>query len=272
MDYESLINEVIRAVESAGQLLIAEWERPGGPRGSDDKADVDVEIESLLRQSLLAALSCDFCGEETGYTLTGTKHCWVVDPNDGTESFLSGLKGSAISVGLLANRDPVLGVVYAPVLDGRPPDCLVWARGMSCVWRNGMPVASKLSGQALTSRGNVMVSAAARSKPGINAELCAPAKFIAMPSIAYRLARVAAGDGSAAVSLVPLSAHDLVAGHALLIGAGGVLLDQDGMAVSYTEANMMAASISTRCFGGAPAACETLQIRDWDKVFGHEAI
>ncbi|MCY1296887.1 hypothetical protein D9M70_463010 [compost metagenome] len=111
-----------------------------------------------------------------------------------------------------------------------------------------------------------MVSVAAATKSATNAELCAPADFVAMPSIAYRLARVAAGDGVAAVSLVSVSAHDVVAGHALLKGAGGVLLNQDGNPVVYqTEENLT--NVSQRCFGGAPAVCRKLTLRDWRKVF-----
>lgn len=68
----------------------------------------------------------------------------------------------------------------------------------------------------------VIVSAAAGKKPQTNKELCAPAGFYPMPSIAYLLAKVAAGDGVCGLSLYPVSAHDVVAGHALLIGASGV--------------------------------------------------
>lgn len=49
VDYENLLEQVLQLVEDAGLLLITEWQRPEGPRGSGDKADVDVEIESLLR-------------------------------------------------------------------------------------------------------------------------------------------------------------------------------------------------------------------------------
>ena len=73
-----------------------------------------------------------------------------------------------------------------------------------------------------------MVSAAATGKPEINNQLCAPAEFYAMPSIAYRLAKVAAGDGVCGISLYPVSAHDVVAGHALLRGAKGVLIARMG--------------------------------------------
>ena len=54
-----------------------------------------------------------------------------------------------------------------------------------------------------------------------------------LPSIAYRLARVAVGDGIATVTLRPVNAHDIAAGHALLIAAGGVLVAEDGVPVTY---------------------------------------
>lgn len=74
MDYESLLAQVVQLVEDAGLLLITEWQRPEGPRGSGDKADVDVEIESLLRPRLLQLLDCDFWGEETGCGVKNRDH------------------------------------------------------------------------------------------------------------------------------------------------------------------------------------------------------
>lgn len=55
-----------------------------------------------------------------------------------------------------------------------------------------------------------MVSYGATQKVKQNAQLCQPAMFHPMPSIAYRLARVAAVDGVAAVSLYSVSTHDLL--------------------------------------------------------------
>lgn len=93
-----------------------------------------------MREQLLALLPCDFWGEETGHTLTGHAYCWVVDPNDGTSDFIRGLKGSSVSVGLLHNSIPVLGVVYAPVTEDRGADCIAWAEGLPELLRNGHPV------------------------------------------------------------------------------------------------------------------------------------
>ena len=262
----ALLTQTIEVVIRAGQLLIAEWARVDGPRGQGDKASVDVEIEQLLRQQLLELFPCDFWGEETGHCLTGHPWCWIVDPNDGTSDFLKGLKGSALSVGLLHEQMPVLGVVFAPITVEGLPDCIAWAEGLDKVIRNGQPVISKLSAKTLSSNEIVMVSAAAINKPDINTDLCKPASFVSMPSIAYRLAKVAAGDGVCGVSLYPVAAHDVAAGHALLRGAGGVLLDEWGEEITYvTAANMQ--KVSRRCFGGSVSACQTLVTRDWDRIF-----
>jgi fructose-1,6-bisphosphatase/inositol monophosphatase family enzyme len=92
-----------------------------------------------------------------------------------------------------------------------------------------------------------------------------------MPSVVYRLARVAAGDGVCGISLYPVSAHDVVAGHALLIGAKGVLVDENGASISYeTEAEML--KVSHRCFRGASGAWFELASRDWDRIFKNTAI
>lgn len=266
MNYWGLLVDVIEQVLSAGKLLAAEWERPSGPRGDGDKAEIDVEIEVVLRRELLRLLNCDYWGEETGSRLTGHEFCWVVDPNDGTSDFLQGRRGSAISVGLLCNAAPVLGVVYAPVTNDRGADCISWAKGLGGVLRNGQFVLTRLDHLDLDPGSKVLVSTAAASKQALNAKLCAPAEFNPMPSIAYRLARVAAGDAVAGISLVPVSVHDIAAGHALLIGAGGVLLDQVGDPINY-ETKVRLSTASLRCFGGAPRACQELAQRAWGELF-----
>lgn len=261
----SLLPRVIALAEAMGDLLVQEWNREGGPRGAGDKAAIDDEIEAHLRRELLTLLDVDFWGEETGCYLTGNPYCWVVDPHDGTSDFLRGLPGSSVSIALLHNGIPVLGVVHAPISPDRGRDCIAWAEGLPHLLRNGQPVHVDLSTADLDKDGIVWVSFAACRKPGLNSELCQPARFIAQPSIAYRLARVAAGDGVCAVSLVPLSAHDVAAGHALLRGARGVLLNQGGMPVSYRPDAMD--HMSDRCFGGAFSACAALALRPWGRVF-----
>lgn len=258
-----IVNQVVALVLKAGASIRAELQRPGGPRGRGDKADIDLEIELMLRHGLEHVLPCDFQGEETGSRHAGHSHCWVVDPHDGTADFLAGKAGSSISVGLLLEGAPVLGVVYAPVTS-RGPDYIAWQSGMPSMLRNGEIIAPPTMSRGLQSS-VVFVSAAAASRRGENDALCAPAVCEPMPSIAYRLARVAAGDGVAGVSLYPVSPHDIVAGHALLKAVGGELFDQDGKPIRYTETAEFSQSVE-RCFGGEIEACLRLVRRPWNNL------
>lgn len=258
-----ILPAVVELVMQLGKLIVQEASRPGGPRGAIDKADVDVEIEELLRKGLMEILPCDFVGEETGVHLSGDPSCWVVDPNDGTSDFLRTGMGSAISVGLLHEQQPVLGVVHAPFTQ-QGSDCIAWQQGSVGIWRNGTILTPKPL-QPLVSGTTVFVSAAAEAHLNLNNELCAPALCHPMTSVAYRLARVAAGDGIAAISLYPVAPHDVVAGHALLRAAGGDLLDHQGLAIQYNRYALFTGQV-LGCFGGEPAACQQLSKRNWRRL------
>lgn len=260
----SLLPRVIIAAESAGHRLAEEFARPDGPRGSGHHAVVDDEVEAALREQLLALFPARWLGEETGVMAgPGGAWCWLVDPHDGTSDFLAGERGSAVSVALLRDGVPVLGVVHAPLPPDRAADTIAWAEGLDCLQRDGVRVAPMPDYGALRPGAVVLVSRAAADWPLGNARSVAPARFVALPSIAYRLARAAVGDGVAAVSLNSPCGWDYAAGHALLRGAGGVLLDETAREVTYTVDGR---SSVQRCFGAASAAARELAGRDWSSV------
>ncbi|MCO6458633.1 MAG: ADP-ribosylglycohydrolase family protein [Pirellulaceae bacterium] len=268
--YQPVLAAAIDAALEAGDLLRAEFHRPGGPRGHGGHAEVDERAEWLVRARILNAFPAKYVGEETGSALGGDgQHVWLVDPNDGTSAYLQGWRGSAVSIALLRQGVPVLGVVYAMGYPDDRGDLFTWAEGCGPVTRNGQPVAAGLARQTLAGGEDipaiVFISQAADKNPAGNAACVAPARYIAMPSIAYRLALAAAGAGVAAVSLNGPGGWDYAGGHALLIGAGGVLIDGSGQPASY---GLRGESFCERCFGGAPAAVEELRQRDWDQVYG----
>jgi ADP-ribosyl-[dinitrogen reductase] hydrolase len=256
-----ILPAVIDLVKQAGVWLATEFSRPDGPRFSDtDTSPIDTEIELFLREHLTALLPARFVGEEAGVLAAEANgYCWVVDPHDGTRAFLEGRRGSAISVGLLRQGVPVLGVVYAPISPDRGPDMIAWSEG-DTITRNGVPVTIDLSRRDLSATDVVFLNHGAGQRPVWNSVACAPARFMPLPSIAYRLARVAVGDGIATVTLRPVNAHDIAAGHALLTAAGGVLVAEDGMPVTYGHDGD---SRPFACFGGAPAAVAALRSRIW---------
>jgi ADP-ribosyl-[dinitrogen reductase] hydrolase len=261
---KALLAAVIAAVEAEGELLAAEFLRPDGPRGRRGSAPIDAEMEERLREKLQSLIPCAFAGEETGLktgTLEGS--VWLADPHDGTFEFTSGKRGSAISVGLLKNNVPVLGVVHSPLSPDRGRDTIAWAEGAGPIQRNGKALSVDLSQRLLAAGEFVFATSSSALRPGAWSRACAPARYIAMPSIAYRLARVGAGDGVATVSIHGLNEYDVAAGMAIIRAAGGVTLDAEGKAVSLTG------TLSNRlsgCFAGAPAAAAQLARFDWKSL------
>ena len=257
----AILPQVIDAVLAAGALVAAEFARPDGPRFSDHvTAPLDTEIELMLRDRLLALVPARFVGEEAGVLeAPANGYCWVVDPHDGTRAFLEGKRGSAVSVALLRHGEPILGVVYAPTSPDRGPDLIAWAEG-GAITRNGAVVAIDLSQRELAAGDVVFLNHGAWQRPVWHGTACAPARFMPLPSIAYRLARLAVGDGIATLTLRPVNALDIAAGHALLLAAGGVLVAEDGAPVTYND---LGESRPSACFGGAPKAVEVLRARVW---------
>ncbi|HEY1287555.1 MAG TPA: inositol monophosphatase family protein [Burkholderiales bacterium] len=259
-----MLDKVVAAVEGEAERLVEEFHRPGGPRGHDSHCEVDREIEERLRQSLQAIVPGAFAGEETGMS-PGAKpgFTWVVDPHDGTYEFMHGRRGSAISVALLRGAQPVLGVVCSPMSPDRGHDTIAWAEGARSILRNGRPVTNDLSRQSIYADAFVWATASSALKPVAWSIAVAPARYIAMPSIAYRMARIAAGDGVATVSLHSVNEYDVAAGMALIAAANGVVLDAQGREV-VLQGNSVARVSGV--FAGAPHAARQLAKVDWRRV------
>jgi ADP-ribosyl-[dinitrogen reductase] hydrolase len=181
----NLLQPVIAAAEAAGRTLAGEFARPDGPRGGAGHAGVDDEIERVLRKHLLELLPARWRGEETGVLAgAGGPYCWLVGPHDGTSAFLAGERGSAVSIALLRDGVPFLGVVRAPLSPDRGPDTIAWVEGLDHVLRNGAPIARMLADATLSAGAIVFVSQAAPEWPVGNARAVSPARFVALPSIA----------------------------------------------------------------------------------------
>ena len=258
-----LLPTVIAAAEAAGERLVAEFTHPQGPRGrGGSDSPVDDEIEADLRVALLDLLPARWRGEETGTSDDGGgQFGWLVDPHDGTQSFLRGERGSAVSIALLRAGIPVLGVVHCPQPMDGPADTIAWAEGLPHVLRNGQEVWHRIYARPGTENDVVLVGRSIDDWPEGYATLLRPmTRHVMMPSIAYRLARVAAGDATAAVCLTNLYGWDYAAGHALLLGAGGELYDETGTRIVYT---VDGESYAERCVGGLRIMSALLARRSW---------
>src|SRR5713101_4713477 len=255
-----------KAALAAGEILRDDFHRPGGPRGGGDKAEADVEAEHAIRARLFEAFpDWSYRGEETGtHSGTAGQPTWLVDPNDGTLDYLAGRRGSAVSIGLVRDGRPVLGVVFAFAYPDDAGDMFTWAEDTGPLRRNGQPVATVLAG-TLGPADVVLVSSKGGRDPEGSLRNVAPARYRSVASIAHRLALVAAGEAAAASALFSPCAWDYGAGDALVRAAGGVVVDEKGRPATYAADGD---SRSRRAFGGSREVATALASRPWDVATG----
>ena len=120
---DKLLAIAIEAARSGGEIL---RQRYGKPHDISKKGTVNLVTEAdlaseqavtaILRQKTPNfAIMAEEQDDSHGLNQTGTM--WVVDPLDGTTNFAHGYPFFAVSIALLQQGHPLVGVVYAPMLD-----------------------------------------------------------------------------------------------------------------------------------------------------------
>ncbi|MEW5872542.1 MAG: inositol monophosphatase family protein [Chloroflexota bacterium] len=135
-DYLKFITETAYL---AGRLTLGYYQ--AGVR-ADFKADdtpvtaADRQAEALIRQRIEARYPDHaILGEEYGQDeRQGASHRWIIDPIDGTKSFVRGVPLYAVLIGLEIEGQVEVGAAYFPALD----EMLAAAHTNGCWW-NGRP-------------------------------------------------------------------------------------------------------------------------------------
>ena len=80
--------------------------------GRDIKLQLDLDTENIIKKNISSQSEFSILGEETGFTDDVGEFYWVVDPLDGTSNFLRDIPISCVSIALMQNLTPILGVIY----------------------------------------------------------------------------------------------------------------------------------------------------------------
>ena len=80
--------------------------------GRDIKLQLDIDTENIIKKNISSQSEFSILGEETGFTDDVGEFYWVVDPLDGTSNFLRDIPISCVSIALMKNLTPILGVIY----------------------------------------------------------------------------------------------------------------------------------------------------------------
>jgi histidinol-phosphatase len=136
-ELHALLPRVFAALAAADKIILGHLHRVKIQRKADgsEVTVADKAAERLLRRHLHALWPRDaVLGEEYGGTLTRTGRCWLLDPIDGTASYVLGLPLFGTLVSLLIDGEPVFGCIHLSALK----ETTYAARGFGCwLTRNG---------------------------------------------------------------------------------------------------------------------------------------
>lgn len=186
----------------------------------------DRESEAFLRK-MIGERYPDHAilGEEEGLSgAADAEYRWVLDPIDGTKSFVRGVPLYGVLVALLQNNEPVVGVANLPALG----EIIYAARGLGCWW-NGRP--SRVSSVA-TLRESLVVGTVAEGytpygKAAAFQRLLSTAGMFRTWGDCYGHLLVATGRAEVAVDPV-MNVWDAAALYPIVSEAGGTYSDWRG--------------------------------------------
>jgi myo-inositol-1(or 4)-monophosphatase len=253
-----VLESVSAVVREAGRIAarrcgtdFERWEKsPGNP-----VCAVDLEVDAFLRERLSALdPEAGWLSEETldASDRLERRRLWVVDPIDGTRDFLRGRPGWCVSVALVEERTPLLGVLDAPARGEH------WTgeKGRGA-WRNGAPI--RVSGRRTLAGARVP----ADQLPEADRDLVP----IERPnSIALRIALVAAGEADLVATPRWGFEWDIAAAALIASEAGATVTGALGQPLAFNSAKGEAFGMLAATPGIHAQAAERLRERAMDLV------
>lgn len=131
---QDLLDVAIDAAYIAGRRTLAHFNAGVAVETKADDTPVtiaDREAEQVIRARIGKTFPKHaILGEEGGSTAGDERYRWIIDPIDGTKSFIHGVPLYGVLIGVEVNGSADVGVCYLPALD----EMLFAARGLGCHW------------------------------------------------------------------------------------------------------------------------------------------
>ena len=210
--------------EDADGRLASHRTKPGG----DPVTEIDMALDAALKQALLRPGE-GWLSEETTDDPTRLDHrlVWVVDPLDGTREFIQGLPEYCTSIAAVYDGVPVAGGVLNPAAELE----IVGGRGEG-VFCNGAPLDARDTSASID---RVLASRTEYERGQWRSVVETGIEVVPMGSVAYKIARVAAGLDPVTWTPVPKHEWDVAGGAALMAAEGGLLMDLDGREITFNQ-------------------------------------
>ena len=204
------------------------WDKDAG---AGPVTEVDIEIDNFLRTFLL---KCEpdygWLSEETedNTARLGKSKVFIVDPIDGTRSFIAGDKTWAHSIAVAEKGKPIAAVVYLPRMD-----LLYTAEIGNGAFLNGEKITVSEVCDLMDAK--ILAKKSVFEKENWKNGQSNILRQRYRPSLAYRLALVAEGSYDAMITLGKSWEGDICAGHLLVTEAGGSVTTSHGSDINYNS-------------------------------------
>ena len=232
---------LVEAAREAGEIARGYWrEDPEvwDKGGNDPVSEADLAVDRHLRERLLAARpDYGWLSEETdddGRRL-GSERVFIVDPIDGTRSFVKGEATWAHSLAVAEKGRVTAGVVFLPVRDK--------------LYAAGLNTGATLNGGLIRAGERDALEGAHILSPRVTFQpehwKGAPPEITRhfRPSLAYRMALVAEGRFDAMITLRDAWEWDIAAGALIAAEAGAAVVDRRGAALTFNSPGRKTAGV-----------------------------
>jgi myo-inositol-1(or 4)-monophosphatase len=231
--YQAETELAIRAARAAGEAIVRAYRVEQEVRfKSPDQpvTEADLAADRILHRILLGERpDYGWLSEETADSPDRLRRerLWVVDPIDGTNSFVAGRPEFAVCVGLVDRGRAVVGVVHNPVTG----EVFHAAEGGGA-FRDGAPI--RVSEVGLDGAPRIVASRWEMKRGEFDAFHGAWG-VEPLGSTAYKMCRVAEGGAEAFVSRGPKAEWDVAAAVVIVREAGGTVTRLDGRPPEFNQ-------------------------------------
>jgi len=241
--------EAIRRVQADGAVQI---KPDGSPVTKADQAAEAVIRDGLTRLVPSLPIISEEQEDHDKAPPAGSPY-FLVDPLDGTREFIAGIDEYTVNIAIVANGEPVLGVIAAPAKG------IIW-RGLVGHGAERLPFSGRQAGhpQSIKTRqrpDGELIAMVSRS----HLEARTQAYLAGFPRTqrigcgsSVKFCRLAEGAADLYPRLAPTHDWDIAAGHAILTAAGGRVIAPDGAPLRYGSPELLIPAFLA--FGDAGAA------------------
>ena len=240
INIKEVVEDLIETFLSAGNISLKLREQGLTKEIKSDNTPVsngDLEVNEILINKIFKLTpDIPIVSEETSENKSkdDLKNFWLIDPIDGTYDYINNLDEFTINAGLIINRKPVAGLIYAPAKKR-----MFYSYGDNLSFELIDGKSFKLNQSKNFDKDKIkFVSYSNNIKPEIEEiyKKLNVKKFVRMKS-SLKFCVIAAGEYDGYVAEPRASEWDIAAGHAILIHSGGSVTDFDGREILYGKKN-----------------------------------